>query len=1208
MAIVNTNKLEVTKLDFHGIRDSLKTFLQGQTEFNDYDFDGSGLGTILDLLSYNTHYLAFYLNMVANEMFLDTASQRSSVVGIARQLGYTPKSARGALASVNFILTSSVGASTVTVPRWTPFSVVVDKDKFLFYTLDSKTVATIGNNAAFSKIPIKEGIYVKNSWTYNSQGKKQRFILDNQYIDTTTMIVTVKASKSTAGTGSTYTLYKDLEGLDSTSEVYFLQEVEDGKYEIYFGDGIYGKALSDENVITIEYLTTNGSVANSAGNNSNEQFSLLTTINDSSGSATTASAVTIIGNSYAAGGTLPESVSTIKFNAPLSYAAQDRTVTANDYKNILLSNYGNIRGVKVWGGRPRIDMKLGGLQERSGTVYICILPKHGNFLPVATKDYVLQNVLAPYKILGIRNEIVDPNIIWLLISLEVIYNPTSTELPPAHLEKKILRSVKKYNMTDLEVFDGKYRHSVLQSVVNDADPSIVAVNRMIVKFRNKSRFDWSNVMTQEPATGSYGGSGNQFSSFKRVVFNPVEFGMSIEPSTLGGGIETNTFYVWADSLPNYVVKSKLDFIGTTEVVNEYSKADRWMNNTQLFTWSMKKVDAGGNPNLTTDIKNVVHTGKFIECYFKDDGEGRLNLYAVGEDGGTRIPYIHQQNIYENSADLSWIESQAESAGWGNIIDGYNLISSEGPDGTMVMFPNPKMLDYQSWGAVNYQIGKIGKMKPIAILGIAGDIEFFADGETPLSIAEQSMYFGRDAVSKSIRLTQKIQSLNFEGFQYLDKTETKLGGYNAAGNNIMKIDMNYLTTNISLRTTSDRPSLQVGSRAAAEEVQRSLPPAIKGKETETKKINHIGPASHTDPTYDAYASSTYVASTSSEIITEDDVIELELYDEEDPVSDSEDPIAISVAPKNYNADAFDRSGALWHITTQDSVLTNDLVYWVEMSGIDAASGYASGEAAFGTWDIRLIKAAEKPPEKKRPIKGGGKPRRIKTPDLKTVVVITESEGQNVMDNMGGTSTSGLIVDTKNPVYSGSYAGSQISSSESDSDSGGFIPDDHINKPVSPANKDGVKVVTIVPYKPTAQEIDMQYAQGYYWNPKTGEYETEETLVYKNQVIDTSTTSSTVSGETDYVTTSDSNELGFTDRSDPASMYSAAAAATMDVALDLTELKNVARDFGTTPTGTFNPADLNKDGIVDIFDLVEASKREQARQRVESDDQNRGDIGS
>ena len=392
MAIVNTNKLEVTKLDFHGIRDSLKTFLQGQTEFNDYDFDGSGLGAILDLLSYNTHYLAFYLNMVANEMFLDTASQRSSVVGIARQLGYTPKSARGAIAAVNFTLNVSGGAASVTIPRWTPFSIVVEKDKFLFYTLDSKTVNTVSGAAPFIRLPIKEGIYVKNTWTYNSQGKKQRFIMDNQYIDTTTMSVTVKASKSTGGTGDTYTLYKDLITLDGTSQVYFLQEVEDGKYEIYFGDGIYGKALSDENVITVDYLTTNGSVANFAGKNSNEQFSLLTTINDSNGSATTVGNVTIIGDGYAAGGTLPESVSSIKFNAPLSYAAQDRAVTANDYKNILLSNYGNIRGVKVWGGRPKIGMKYGGLQENSGTVYICILPKHGDFLPSATKDYVFLSI------------------------------------------------------------------------------------------------------------------------------------------------------------------------------------------------------------------------------------------------------------------------------------------------------------------------------------------------------------------------------------------------------------------------------------------------------------------------------------------------------------------------------------------------------------------------------------------------------------------------------------------------------------------------------------------------------------------------------------------------------------------------------------------------------------------------------------------------
>ena len=152
---------------------------------------------------------------------------------------------------------------------------------------------------------------------------------------------------------------------------------------------------------------------------------------------------------------------------------------------------------------------------------------------------------------------------------------------------------------------------------------------------------------------------------------------------------------------------------------------------------MKKVDAGGNPNSTTDIINEVHTGKFIECYFKDDGEGRLNLYAVGNDGGTRIPHMHQRNLYTNSVDQSWIETQAGNVGWGNIKEGRTVIVSIGPDGKETRWQDKKLLDYQSWGTVNYQIGKIGKMKPIAILGMVGDIEFFADGVTPLAISKHS---------------------------------------------------------------------------------------------------------------------------------------------------------------------------------------------------------------------------------------------------------------------------------------------------------------------------------------------------------------------------------------------------------------------------------------------------------------------------------------
>ena len=397
MAIINTDKLEVTNLDFYGIKDSLKTFLQSQSEFNDYDFDGSGLGVLLDLLSYNTHYMAFYLNMVANEMFMDTASQRSSIVGIARQLGYTPKSTQGAIAKINLSLNVSSG-SVITLPRWTPFSVTVDKDKFLFYTTSSKIANTAAGKVTYNNLSIKEGVYVKNTYIYNSQGKKQRFILDNDSVDTTTLVVTVQGSKS-GGTISTYTVYKDLEGLDSTSNVYFLQEVEDGRYEIYFGDGIYGKKLEDENYITIEYLTSNGAAANYAGLDSNNPFALESLPDD-----TTIDTLTLATDGQAGGGSNRESAESIKFNAPLSYAAQDREVTANDYKNIILSNYGNTRGVKIWGGDPnelRDSAPDGGLQNASGTAYISILPKYGKRLPSATKDYILQSILAPYKILGI---------------------------------------------------------------------------------------------------------------------------------------------------------------------------------------------------------------------------------------------------------------------------------------------------------------------------------------------------------------------------------------------------------------------------------------------------------------------------------------------------------------------------------------------------------------------------------------------------------------------------------------------------------------------------------------------------------------------------------------------------------------------------------------------------------------------------------------
>ena len=1170
MAIVNTNKLEVTKLDFHGIRDSLKTFLQGQSEFNDYDFDGSGLGSILDLLSYNTHYLAFYLNMVANEMFLDSATQRSSVVGIARGLGYTPKSARGALASVNFTLTTGSGASTITLPKWTPFSVVVDKDKFLFYTLADKTVATVSNTSAFSNIPIKEGVLVDKSWTYNTEGKKQRFILDNPYIDTTTLSVTVKPSKTT-GTATTYTLYKNLEGLDSTSEVYFLQEVEDGRYEVYFGDGIYGKQLAAENIISVQYLTTNGSRANYAGRNDIERFKLLTSINDSNAQSTTASSVTISVNGYATSGTLPESVSSIKFNAPLSFAAQDRAVTANDYKNILLTNYGNIRAVKVWGGKPQIGMKFSGLQERSGSVYICILPKHGTFLPAVTKNYILKSILAPYKVIGMRNEIIDPNFIKLLSSVEIIYNPTVTEIPAAALEKKILKSVKKYAMSDLEVFDGKYRHSVLQSVLNDADPSIVSVTNLVTRFRSESKFDFSNVQTIEP---SFHGTGRGIATldWKRVVFNPVSFGMSIQPSSIGNGLRTNTFFVWAESLPNY---------GTQPPAGggEYLKQNLWMKGAKLFAWSMKKADAVGDSTSNTDITNEVHAGNFIECYFKDDGEGRLNLYATGENGDIRIPFASKEGEYKDSPDFSWIETQANKFGFqflrDKTVDPTMRLAymTDSATGELKATADPDLLDYESWGSVNYHLGKIGKMKPIAILGMASDIVAFADGVTPLSIGQHSMWFG-ESVYTSIKLSQKIQTLNWDAHQYIDEDGGNLGGYTASGNTVMIFDSNYLTTNIKLRTTSDRPSLQIGTRSATEEVQKALPPSTKGKETTSKKLQEpqetqavleavkhhtVGPAVH---------HSIGLATGSSDIITEESEAEEHITSPTQniviEIDESIDPIKTAVTPSvsSYAVSQLDAIGNLWQISSLSRDLTNYLAQLVELEGGAGAQRHANSNASTGTWEVRLVKkAVVKEPEIITPKANTKIVVDTPKPDVKQVVtigpawdsgeLIGPASGGSTSSNCGGSGTTTPTV-TKlgynEPTYNAWKGDDMLGRNDYIAD-GTMVPDEVNTTPITPATPTPTEVIiSVEAMEPTDSEKQTaSTCCGTYHNPKTNTWEKDSTLqLGTGNVFDPNLSISTVTDtcEVDYATTSCASGAGWSDLSSSCEAYSAAGASTFD----------------------------------------------------------------
>ena len=316
-------KLDISELDFDAVKANLKTFLSDQTEFSDYDFEGSGMSVLLDVLAYNTHYLGYNANMLANEMFLDSADLRSSVVSLAKAVGYTPTSAKASSANINVVVNSATGAS-LTMTRGTKFTTTVNSQSYSFINNADVSIAPVDGVYTFSSLLIYEGSLLTFKYTVDTTDIEQRFIIPNNNVDTTTLTVKVQNSSSDSTT-NTYTLATGITELDDTSKVYFLQEIENLKFEVYFGDGILGKALEDGNIVILEYIVTNRSGANGAST-----FAL-------SGNIGGFSNVTISTNSNAGGGTGPESIASIKYNAPRDYSAQDRAVTADDYKTLVKS-------------------------------------------------------------------------------------------------------------------------------------------------------------------------------------------------------------------------------------------------------------------------------------------------------------------------------------------------------------------------------------------------------------------------------------------------------------------------------------------------------------------------------------------------------------------------------------------------------------------------------------------------------------------------------------------------------------------------------------------------------------------------------------------------------------------------------------------------------------------------------------------------------
>ena len=313
----NTKRMDISELDFDNIKNNLKTFLRAQDTFKDYDFEGSGMNILLDVLAYNTHYQAFNANMLGNEMFLDSSSLRSSAVSHAKTLGYEVRSATAPYATVNVVLNSH-STTTATMPAGTKFTTTLDGNPFQFVTAQDYTETLTAGDIVFNNVTIYEGSYIKTRYTVDTNDVNQRFVLEDARTDTTTLKVEVQTSSSDSTT-SIYTKATDITQLTGSSEVYFLQEVENGKHEVYFGDGVVSKALTNGNIVILSHIVTNKSEANGSSTFTNS-VAIASNTN-----------VTVTTVAAATGGAEPESISSIKFAAPLDYASQGRCVSTDDY-------------------------------------------------------------------------------------------------------------------------------------------------------------------------------------------------------------------------------------------------------------------------------------------------------------------------------------------------------------------------------------------------------------------------------------------------------------------------------------------------------------------------------------------------------------------------------------------------------------------------------------------------------------------------------------------------------------------------------------------------------------------------------------------------------------------------------------------------------------------------------------------------------------
>jgi hypothetical protein len=597
------NSISLVNLDFDTLKSTLKTYLKGQSQFADYDFDGSNMSVLLDILTYNTHLNAFYMNMVISESFLDSAQLRNSIISKSKELNYVPRSAKSSKASINISFPQS-NLSVFQIPFGTRFTGKNSNGTYTFTTNQSYILYPSANKFT-STIDLYDGNYTTDSFVVDTSVEAQRFIMSNDNIDTDSLTIIV--TQDGGQTNTLYTQATNLYGLTSTSNVYFIQATEDTKYELVFGDGVFGNYPLNGSIVYSTYRISSGGTADGSTN-----FTIDDNLGPINGIGSTESSISVIPPG-ATGGFTAEGIESIRFNAPRHYQTQDRAITTNDFKNLVLMNYRDVKAVNVYGGETIND------SIEYGKVFISAVTYSGAPLTIFEKQDI-EAFLLNKCTLSIIPKMIDPNYLYLLVTSYVKYNSNSTVNSPADIKNIVTNAIATYNTNYLTDFDIEFKLSRLETAINDSDNSISSNQTFIILRKDVNvEFNTDTYISvnfqNQISPGSFSSSvfisnGRQY---QYTDFNPLN-NTIITTQSFGGQVNvTNSsknIYLKDVTTPGYetyLIAGAIDYFNGTISLNKISISGFVNSSSVQFyaTPSLRDIITKNNDLIQIDLANLV---------------------------------------------------------------------------------------------------------------------------------------------------------------------------------------------------------------------------------------------------------------------------------------------------------------------------------------------------------------------------------------------------------------------------------------------------------------------------------------------------------------------------------------------------------------------------------------------------------------------------